>query len=246
MLRPKDLDREKIIEIFSEFDAGAISTRFQRSVAMRQYLRYLRDEHEADRLVQWVPRCPKPAPRNVTARTEERAAIMASANDSLRCWLLLCSDLAIRSGTAARLTPENYDPQKGTLSFKTKYQASLTLPVTNELAALLSSASKRGDATMPFVALLHPLKRCSKVTLTQQFQRLRKRLGIERKLTPHDLRRTTAVAIMDITKDLRLVQALLGHRSLQSTLYYLDHRNTPVPVSTLELAKLNPASESIQ
>lgn len=83
-------------------------------------------------------------------------------------------------------------------------------------------------------------------SLRKLFANLRRKLGIRRKLTAHDLRRTTATRIYDATRDVRLVQALLGHGDLGSTLWYLDHHLTPVPIESLELAKLNPTTETIQ
>ena len=82
--------------------------------------------------------------------------------------------------------------------------------------------------------------------MRRQFAATRKAAGVSKQLTPHDLRRTTAGAVYDGSQDLRLVQALLGHRHLTSTLWYLDHKATPVALSILELAKLNPTTEVIQ
>ncbi len=73
--------------------------------------------------------------------------------------------------------------------------------------------------------------------LRNQFQKLRKSLGINHHITPHDLRRTSAVAMLEFSHDVREVQALLGHRNLQSTLWYLDHDLRPVKRSTLEILK---------
>lgn len=92
----------------------------------------------------------------------------------------------------------------------------------------------------------HAIGRMKLVSLQGAFVRLRKSLGITRKLTPHDLRRTTARNVYDKTKDLRLVQALLGHSDLNSTLWYLQDNLVNVEVSALELAKLNPTTEAIQ
>jgi integrase len=74
--------------------------------------------------------------------------------------------------------------------------------------------------------------------MSMAYRRLLKTVGIKRKLTPHDFRRTTAVHLYEQTHDARDVQALLGHRSLGSTIWYLDHDLRPVNRNTLELIKL--------
>ena len=71
-----------------------------------------------------------------------------------------------------------------------------------------------------------------------EFRRLYKAQGINRRIVPHDLRRTTAVAMLKETGDIRDVQSILGHRQLQSTFWYLDHDARPVDLSVLERLKL--------
>lgn len=164
----------------------------------------------------------------------------------MRLWLLLCSDLAIRSGTASRLGPSNYNAALRQLRFTTKLGERLTLPVTAEVAEYLDTCDLAD--TESFVRQLHrrePRHGTNKLspkanyahTLGIAFIRLRKSIGITRKLTPHDFRRTTAVALYEHTHDARDVQALLGHRSLGSTIWYLDHDLMPVKRNTLELIK---------
>jgi integrase len=65
---------------------------------------------------------------------------------------------------------------------------------------------------------------------------LRKRLGM-RRVTLHYHPRTTAAALLEYTHDVREVQALLGHKNLQSTFWYLDHAMRPIPRATLETIK---------
>jgi integrase len=151
----------------------------------------------------------------------------------------MCSDLAIRAGTAARLSPQNYNRERGELTFRTKFENAQTLPVTDALRVLLDSTLAAGDTARPFVHLLHPHGRVGYTGLLKAFHQRCEQAGITRRITPHDLRRTTAVQTYEITGDLRVVQALLGHRSLETTFHYLDHRNTPVPRRTLEMAKLH-------
>ncbi len=129
--------------------------------------------------------------------------------------------------------------------------------MTAELRALLDTCT---DPNLPFVAQLdrglhvgagkpkvaHAIGRMKLVSLQGAYIRLRRALGITRAIRAHDLRRTTARQVYDHTRDLRLVQALLGHSDLNSTLWYLQADTTEVPVSTLELAKLNPLTERPQ
>ncbi len=170
---------------------------------------------------------------------------MSAAPDYLRLLLTLCSDLAIRSGTAGRLGPEHYDPQRRTLRFKTKYGAHLTLPVTDATRALIDSCDM--DSRDSFVRQLQRRHHSHGAppdpdihtpgALDRQTRELLRDAGITRRITPHDLRRTTAVAMLRHTRDVRDVQAILGHRSLQSTIWYLDHDLQPVTRLNLETIK---------
>ena len=160
---------------------------------------------------------------------------------------LMCSDLAIRSGTAAKLGPDNYNYQRNELSFKTKFNTPQVMPATEELAKIIQQLRKKNPhSNKPFTHQLSRDGHCHYNTLICGLRELRAELGITRRLTFHDLRRTTADNVYKQTGDLRTVQSVLGHRSLKSTLHYLDHRVRPVKVSVLELAKLNPTTEIVQ
>lgn len=219
------------------------STRHQQTVGLRAVLGILWEEHGAPNLKRLVPQVVKPAPRNVTITAEEREALITHATPGLRVWLLLCSDLALRAGTAALISPKNYNKENQEISFRTKFGTAQTLPVTDGIAELFAQVGP--SETRPYCIALRAPNPSAKPgsnyvqSLRRQFHDLRKKLGITRNITPHDLRRTTAVRTLEVTADLRVVQALLGHRNLPTTLYYLDHRNTPVDRAVLEAAKLN-------
>ena len=217
-----------------------------RATAIRALLRWLWTHHGAPKLDDEISKYPGIRPRNVTATDTERELLLNAAAEHMRLFILFCSDLAIRAGTAGTLRPENYDKEKGTLRFTTKKGEKVTLPVTQEIRDLIESCNL--EANEPFVRQLwrqeqghgrRPYREVSvrASTLSAKFRKLKEQVGIERKLTPHDLRRTTAVAMLEATRDVRDVQALLGHRSLQSTIWYLDHDLRPVKRSLLEIIK---------
>lgn len=188
-----------------------------------------------------VKQVAQPRPRNVTLTDEERARLMAASGPALRCFILLCSDLALRSGTAIRVAPKHYDPIKGEVRISTKGSTAVHLPTTDALDDLfmlaLSMDTGRHSQTTPFISLLSG-RTMTRSAIGKQFRNTCKRLNIVGK-TPHDLRRTTAVKVMDITKDLRVVQHLLGHRNLNATLHYLDHDNNRIDRETIHAASMN-------
>lgn len=209
-------------------------------------LKWLNRHYHAKDISEVINKHPGLRPRNVTATDDEKAKILRAAPPHIRLWLLLCSDLAIRSGTAARLAPHNYDRKTRLLRFTTKLGEKLTLPVTDEIAALLATCDHERQES--YVRQLQrrwqpkgspPLQDGADPvsTLGRSYRILLRSLGITRKLTPHDFRRTTAVKLYNATHDARDVQSLLGHRSLASTIWYLDHDLHPVSRSMLELLK---------
>lgn len=224
----------------------AASTRHNRAKALRQILRWLWQYHGAPKLDEHTRRFAPPRPRNVTVTAAEKASILSAAPPHVRLWILLCSDLAVRSGTAIQLGAEHYDPKQQTLTFKTKCDESLTLPVTKEIASAIDQCDPLSSQS--FVRQLwhrhHKANRqSSRITtggkncIQRVFRNLLLTLKIYRDIRPHDFRRTTAVAMLHATGDIREVQAVLGHKNLQSTFWYLDHELRPVQRKTLELIK---------
>jgi integrase len=116
--------------------------------------------------------------------------------------------------------------------------------VTEQVRRMIESCDL--DSNRPFVAQLWTSQGHGRkpnedtkwaLIMRRAFTRLRKRLNFNRRIIPHDLRRTSAVAMLEATGDLRDVQAFLGHLSLHSTVIYLDHDLRPVKRHNLELIK---------
>lgn len=221
-------------------------TRAVRCNTLRRMLRLLWEVEGAPKLDHHVPRLGSVRPRCVTATREQVDLLLEHASRTLRLMLLMCSDLAIRSGTAVRLAPQHYNPYTRELRFATKYDEKVGLPVTGDLALLLESCDLNSD--LPFITQVRRLEQPRAAArmlspivdprrLRKELRQLRAQLGIDKRIVFHDLRRTTAVNLYRRTKDIRKAQALLGHHQLQSTFWYLDHDLEQIDLADLEAIK---------
>jgi integrase len=247
-LRPNQLSAAHILEVTHELDHAryALATRVIRLVKFRKLLRWLWENHGAPKLDGYVPRYPGLRPRNVTATRAQIDALEAKASPALNLMLLMCSDLGIRSGTAVKLRPENYDRETGELRFSSKKGSKICLPVTEALREVLESLDRENPLpyltqirvkTNPNAARNQEHEEMDPQVLRRELTDLLKQLGINKRLVLHDFRRSAAVALYRRTKDLRIVQAFLGHRSIQATIWYLDHELVPVDRADLEAIK---------
>ncbi len=162
-------------------------------------------------------------PRKVIAKPDELQNLFAKAEPWQRLWLLLCSQLAMRNAEARSIGPSHYDASAQTISFKKKGGGLHVLPVTGDIAALFEAAPE-GEASMTYIERWRG-KKLSKAAVEHQWRKLKKAAGARPELRAHDLRRTTAVSLYNLTHDLRAVSHLLGHASMTATCGYLAHQD---------------------
>lgn len=168
---------------------------------------------------------------------EQRGELLRETSAWFRCFLLLCSDLALRFREAKNATPSGWDHEAGTLTVRAKGGYDHTLPLTDELTAILQSLPADADVRKPIVDLLAG-RHIGDSAIRMAWKRLKAKLAIADDTRIHDLRRTTATALYDLTKDLRVVQQLLGHHSLRSTTHYLAEKHPAELRGLLESLKL--------
>jgi integrase len=219
-LTPPELTIGHVVNAHAEITTApyAANTRYLANSELRRTLLQLQAHGAPYGLRDSVPRLSRPAPRPVTVDADTIGNILSLATPAMQLFVLLCHDCALRSGTAAKIRWANINGDRTMLTARTKRGAVTRVPISGRLRAVLD-ACPEGDA--PLLALL------SGHSLTPNgaraaWHRLLKKSGVPDIYRPHDLRRTVAEQAYKITGDLRVVQTLLGHDSLKSTLTYLQ------------------------
>ena len=172
----------------------------------------------------FVPKVPGYRPRTTTINPPDLAILLNAAPGWLRCAALLASHAGFRRSDVLRIAPIHYNAEAKTITItQSKTDHPVTAPVTETLAAVLDHAPE-GLETTPYLELLAGRK-VGKQKLWRAWTNLKKATNAGPGVTSHDLRRTLAVSLYEVSKDLRVVEQMLGHQSLKSTIAYLEHRD---------------------
>jgi len=175
-------------------------------------------------LHQAVPIIDRGSPRKVIATPEELTALLAAAPTWLRAIILLAAHAGFRRSDCLRIAPIHYSQEQKTITItQQKTNHTVCVPASGELQ-LLFAAAPDGDPATPLYAL-HRGQTIGTTGLGKAWCRAKKKAGVNPGLWLHDLRRTLAVSLYELTKDLRVVEQFLGHRSLNATVMYLEHRD---------------------
>jgi integrase len=191
---------------------------------LHRLLRHL-VECGANRLTEkMLVKVPNYGPRKIIAEGDEGQRLLATAARTpwLAAFLTIIMGHGLRFSEARRLARCHYNEHAGTITFRTKGDSENTLPVSSELAELFRTAPPSVVSTDPLISLIAGTP-VARTTVYKHWHRLKKDAGVNPSLRPHDLRRTIAVQTMDATLDMRVVQALLGHKNLATTALYLEH-----------------------
>jgi integrase len=186
-------------------------------------------------LVDQVPRARKPSPRKTIATPGDLRKLIDASPTWLRTIILLAAHGGFRRSDCMRVAPIHYNAEARTITIdQQKTGQTVSVPVSDELAANLEAAPEAQPLT-PF----YQIHRGAPITnsgLNAAWHRLKTKTGADAELWLHDLRRTLAVSLYEVSKDLRVVEQMLGHTSLASTATYLEHRDP---------AKLKPYLDSL-
>jgi integrase/recombinase XerC len=220
--------------ITSRRDDGLSSRSVRRALsAIRSLFRHLTREdvleNPAPRAVRG-PRIAKQLPRPLSVEDASRTLAEAgehdvewlAARDTALLTLLYGAGLRISEALSLKRGDVPLGEAVTILGKRRKERVVPILPVIREAidryVALLPFAAGRDEALF----LSRRRKPMSAREAQSLMQRLRGRLGLSERATPHALRHSFATHLLSNGGDLRTVQELLGHASLSSTQVYTD------------------------
>jgi site-specific recombinase XerD len=205
-------------------DSGASWTKFNLTVAALKFL------YRVTLRVTWpvesIPYGRRPRKLPVVLSQEEVIRLLEAVKHPMyRIALLTAYAAGLRITELLALKAEHIDSARMVLLVACgKGQKPRQLPLSEVLLAHLRdywrkdrSAGKRCPWLFPG---RNPVKHLEKSTLQLACQRARKAAGITKRATPHTMRHCFATHLLEAGTDLRTVQALLGHTSLDTTAIY--------------------------
>lgn len=235
-LQPHELTELHIRTICDSWKARlSPATRYGRTQRLKRLIGSIVELTGRSELLYAIRKVRRPGPRKTIAEPPEIEQLLAHAQPWLRGVILLAAHAGLRRSDCLRIAPIHYNAENQTLTIDQKKTGNtVTNPVTERLAGWLEKAEPATIRT-PYVEAYagRPLNLSA---LKRAWRSLKKRAGVNRDLWIHDLRRTAAVSLYELTKDLRAVENFLGHASLNSTCGYLEHRDA---------AKLKPYLEQM-
>lgn len=229
------LDRHAILEWQATIGQHAPATRRAAAGAVARFLRWLQLEGElATDLTVHIARVrePRRAPRALNP--DDIAHILAACQSArARAVILLMVGLGLRCVEVSRLDLADYDQARRIVFVHGKGGHERELPLDDLTAdALDTYLAVRGRRQGPlFLAVgskAAPDGRLSAKWISKRVGRLMRDAGVHNpgdRRTAHALRHTAASDLLDVSHDIRLVQQVLGHSSLQSTEVYLRRSN---------------------
>ncbi len=182
---------------------------------------YLKEMHR--RVIDFGPvyptRRPQPLP-DILSVPEVKAILSASRNLKHQTMLTLVYALGLRSGELIQLKITDIDSERKVVHLKgAKGKKDRFLPLSDRLRDLLRTYYlKYQPHEYLFNGQNHPTY--SPQSLRKVFGSACQKAAIRKKVTLHSLRHAYATHLLEAGTDVRVIQQLLGHNSIRTTMIY--------------------------
>lgn len=191
------------------------------------------------------PKIPKKLP-SVPSREEVHAILSAVRSPKYRTMLIVAYGAGLRISEALRLRVQDIDSERMVLHIRGAKQAKdrlvlLSSKLLHVLRRYWADARPRGPYLFPSSRSGMPVsndavRKVLKVAMAE--------VGFKKKVTLHSLRHGFATHLLEDGTDVRVIQALLGHSSIQTTAHYTQVSTQHMQSVTSPLDRLAPLEDA--
>lgn len=191
-----------------------------------------------------LPRLPHPRREirlpQIMSKSEVERLIQATSPARHRLLLMTIYSVGLRLSEALALTPDSIDSHCMRIHIRLgKGKVDRVVPLSTVLLDALRDYWRlhgRRDWLFPGRSAERPLSSRAAQAMTR---RARLRAGIRKRVTPHTLRHSYATHMLEAGNDIRVIQRILGHKRIRSTLRYIHLHSTHIPPTPSPLDSLN-------
>lgn len=197
----------------------AFSTQKQLASAIKLYLQsmYTRSID----LVPVAPRRPQRVLPDILSTLEVKELLDKTKNLKHRTALTVIYGLGLRSGELLSLEINNIDGDRNLIKIvAAKGKKDRFLPLTDDLKNSLREYYKQYRPVKFLIEGNKAGEPYSAESLRALFKAATRRAGIRKKVTVHSLRHSYATHLMEAGVSIRVIQELLGHNDIKTTLIY--------------------------
>jgi site-specific recombinase XerD len=177
-----------------------------------------------------IPAPKKPRRLPVVLSPDEVVRVLdAVAAPKHRAVLTTCYAAGLRISEALQLRPTDIDSRRMVIRVEQgKGQRDRYVMLSATLLEILRTWWRLSRPTRWLFPGDRPDRPIGRGAVAQACHRARRRAGLTKPVTPHALRHAFAVHLLEAGTDVRTIQLLLGHRSLETTARYLRIATTKV------------------
>jgi integrase len=181
-------------------------------------------------------------PRETTAPAIEFEATLRHAGPLLQLAMLLAREAGLRHKAVMQLRLDNIDFEAHTICGRTKAWSTYNVPMSNRLEQkLLWACASLPNPEMPILQQFNrSMGKLGTTNISHKLRDAKKAAGLTSRWGMHDLRRTGARAIFQLTNDIKKVQRFLGHINPQHSWWYLGLEANELEQADIELASSTP------
>ena len=194
--------------------------------ALRGFFRWVLERTDWNYAKLPRPRQPKRLPE-VLSLEEVEAILKAAPHPKYRAAFMLCYGSGLRTDEVVHLEPRHIDSRRMVIRIERgKGRKDRQVMLSARLLTELRSCWKRYAPKTYLLEGKRPGQPLDPTSIQRAFRIACEQAGIRKRVTPRSLRHAFATHLVESGTNLRVVQALLGHQSLNTTAVYVHLART--------------------